>query len=125
MAKARIDRHSAVIEQDLPSIYAFIAQDDPAAAERVLDAVEKTFDQLARHPDSGVSYPTRNPKLQAVRMFPVTGFRDYLIFYRVDADSIRILYLTHGARNLMRLFRRAANRASEFDALNSQPLVAP
>jgi toxin ParE1/3/4 len=106
VAKARIERHSAVIEQDLPDIYAFIARDDPAAATRVLDAVDETFDQLARHPDSGVSYLTRNPRLQAVRMFPITGFPDYLIFYRAEAGSIRILYVTHGARHLARLFRR-------------------
>jgi toxin ParE1/3/4 len=106
VAKARIERHSAVIEQDLPDIYAFIAQHDPAAAERVLDAVEKTFDQLAEQPDCGVSYPTRNPRLQELRMLPVIGFRDYLIFYRVEIESVRILYVTHGARQLARLFRR-------------------
>ena len=106
MAKARIDRHSAVIAQDLPDIYAFIARDDPAAAERVLDAVEKTFDRLAEQPDSGVSYPTRNPKLQALRMLPVIGFHDYLVFYRVETERVRILYVTHGARHLLRLFRR-------------------
>jgi plasmid stabilization system protein ParE len=43
VAEARIDRHSAVVEQDLPEIYSFIAQRDPAAAERVLDAVKKLF----------------------------------------------------------------------------------
>ena len=48
MADARIDRHSAVVEQDLPDIYSFIAERDPAAAERVLDAVEETFRQLAQ-----------------------------------------------------------------------------
>lgn len=106
MAKARIERHSAVVEQDLPDIYAFIARVDPAAAEHVLDAVEKTFDQLARHPDCGLSYPTRNPKLQALRMFPVIGFHDYLVFYRTEYDCVRILYVTHGARHLLRLFRR-------------------
>lgn len=106
MAEARIERHPAIIDEDLPDIYAFIARDDPAAAERVLDAVEQTFDQLARHPDSGVPFPTRNPKLQALRMFPVTGFHDYLVFYRVEPETIRIIYVTHGARHLVRLFRR-------------------
>jgi hypothetical protein len=43
VAEARIDRHSAVVEQDLPDIYTFIAAHDPAAAERVLDGVEETF----------------------------------------------------------------------------------
>jgi len=35
VAEARIDRHSVVVEQDLPDVYTFIAQRDPAAAERV------------------------------------------------------------------------------------------
>ena len=107
VANARIERHSALIEKDLPELYSFIAQQDPIAAERVLDAIEETFDQLARHPDSGASYPTRNPKLQALRMLPVTRFHDYLIFYRLEeTDLVRILYVTHGARHLIRLFRR-------------------
>lgn len=66
----------------------------------------KPFGQLAQHPDCGVLYPTRNRKLQALRMFPVIGFPNYLVFYRVETASIRILYVTHGARNLFRLFRR-------------------
>ena len=80
MAKARIDRHSAVIEQDLPDIYAFIAERDPAASERVLNAVEETLAQLAQHPDCGAPYPTRNQKLQGLRMLPVIGFQNYLVF---------------------------------------------
>ena len=69
VAKARVERHRAVIEQDLPEIYAFIARNDPAAAERVLDAVEQTFDLLRQQSDSGMPYSTRNPKLRALRMF--------------------------------------------------------
>jgi toxin ParE1/3/4 len=106
VAEARIERHSAVVEQDLPDIYAFIAQQDPAAAERVLDAVEETLRQLTQQPDCGVLYPTRNRKLQGLRMFPVTRFHNYLVFYRVEIDAIRILYVTHGARHLFRLFQR-------------------
>ncbi len=42
VADARIDRHSAVVHQDLPDIYGFIAERDSAAVERVFDAVEET-----------------------------------------------------------------------------------
>lgn len=108
MARARIERHSAVVEKDLPDLYSFIARHDLAAAERLPEAIEETFDQLTRHPDSGVLYPTQNPKLRALRMLPVTRFRDYLIFYRVETDVVRILYVTHGARHLLRLFRRGS-----------------
>jgi plasmid stabilization system protein ParE len=107
VARARIERHRAVIEKDLPDLHSFIAQHDRGAAERLLDAIEVTFNQLTRHPDSGALYSTRNPRLRALRMLPVTGFHDYLIFYRLEKDDVvRILYVTHGARHLIRLFRR-------------------
>jgi plasmid stabilization system protein ParE len=61
---------------------------------------------LARHPDCGVLYPTRNRKLRGLRMLPVSGYSNYLVFYRVETESIRVLYVTHGARYLLRLFRR-------------------
>jgi toxin ParE1/3/4 len=101
----RIERHPAVIENDLPEIYAFIARDSPEAAERVLSAVEATFEQLTRHPYSGVAYPTRNQDVLGVRMPPVIGFANYLVFHRVEADAVRVLYVVHGARHLPRLFR--------------------
>ena len=105
VAATRIERHAVVVREDLPSIYAFIAADNASAAEAVLDAIEQTFQHIARYPGSGVSYRTRNAKLRHVRMFPVKGYSDYLIFYRAEANNIRILYVTHGARNLFRLFR--------------------
>ena len=102
----RLDRHPAVIGDDLPGIYAHIARDNPAAAERVLDAVAVTFAHIAAQPESGVQYPTRNPQMKAVRMLPVSGFSNYLIFYRIEADAVRVLYFVHGARHLLRLFQR-------------------
>lgn len=102
----RIERHGAVIEVDLPAIYAFIATDDRAAAERVLDAVNTTLALLARQPECGVVFPSRNPNLRGVRMLPVTGFSNYLVFYRITGDVLRVLYIVHGARHLPRLFRR-------------------
>jgi toxin ParE1/3/4 len=101
-----IEPHEAVIADDLPSIYAFVAKDDPAAAERLLAAIEDTFAQLAIHPEIGVVYPTRDPRFRAVRMLPVHPFATYLVFYRVTSEAVRILYVVHGARHLPRLFRR-------------------
>jgi toxin ParE1/3/4 len=94
------------IEHDLPEIYAFIAKDDPVAADRVLDAVDATFSQLTQQPGSGVIYPTRSPALQDVRLLPVHGFHNYLVFYRIEGDAVRVLYVVPGARHLPRLFRR-------------------
>jgi len=102
----RIESHGAVLADDLPGIHAFIARDDRAAADRVLEGVQSTFDQLAQQPECGVGYPTRHPELRDVRMLPVHGFPNYLVFSRIEADAVRILYIVHGARHLPRLFRR-------------------
>jgi toxin ParE1/3/4 len=101
-----LERHPAVVAEDLPRIYAFIARDDPAAAERVLEGVERTFEMLTRQPECGVPYRTRNPNLPRVRMLPVAGFDNDLVFYHVEAEVVRVLYVLHGARHLRRLFRR-------------------
>jgi len=95
-----------VIENDLPEIYSHIARENPAAAERLLDGVEATFEYIAAQPEIGVVYPTRNRRMNQARMLPVSGFNSYLIFYRIEADSIHILYVVHGARQLKRLFGR-------------------
>lgn len=104
--EVRLERHAAVIEEDLPAIYAHIARDNPAAAERVIEAVEVSLQQIAAQPECGVVYPVRNSLSPAVRMLPVIGFNNYLIFYRIEGDAVRVLYVVHGARHLPRLFRR-------------------
>lgn len=101
-----LERHPAVVAEDLPRLYAFIARDDPAAAERLLKGVALTFAMLTRQPECGVPYRTRNPNLPRVRMLPVTGFENYLVFYKLEAEVVRILYVLHGARHLQQLFRR-------------------
>jgi toxin ParE1/3/4 len=106
VAKPRIERHPEVIAADLPAIYQYIASDSPQAADRVFDAVAQTFDLIRDQPDCGVVYRTRNSKLQGIRMLPVSEFPQYLVFYRVEGETVRILYVVHGARNLTRLFRR-------------------
>ena len=99
----RIERHSAVIEEDLPAIYAFIAQANPDAAERLLVALEEVLTHLMEHPDMGVIYTTRNPQMKPVRMLPVS--KTYLLFYRIEEDAVRVLYIVHGSRHLPRLFK--------------------
>jgi toxin ParE1/3/4 len=98
--------NDAVLTSDLPAIYAFIARDNPNAAEHVLESVHQTFARIAQAPSSGVAYSPRNPSLKDVRMLPVDGYPNYLVFYPFGADLIRVLYVVHGARHLSQLFRR-------------------
>ncbi|HEY3897173.1 MAG TPA: type II toxin-antitoxin system RelE/ParE family toxin [Chthoniobacter sp.] len=98
--------NDAVLTSDLPAIYAFIARNNPSAAERVLESVHQTFARITQTPSSGVVYSPRNPGLKGIRMLPVDGYPNYLVFYRSESDLVRVLYVVHGARHLSHLFRR-------------------
>jgi len=92
------------IEGELWDIWSFIAQDNPDAATRVIEAAGETFKALAATPSLGVARKHRNPRLRDVRFFPISGFENYLVFYRPILEGIEVLHVYHGARDLERLF---------------------
>lgn len=74
-------------------------------ALRFVDAVEATLFMIASHPGLGCSRRYRNPELAGIRMFPVTDFPKYLVFYRTVSCSIEVVRLLHGSRDIEKLFR--------------------
>lgn len=100
MRSERIQIHAHVESSDLVEIAQYIAKDNPQAALRVLEAIERTFLRLASFPDSGTEYHAARTLAPGLRMTPVEGFRQYLIFYRplLDKRGIRVLYVMHAAR---------------------------
>lgn len=70
--------------------------DDPVAADRVLDAIEARWQQLARHPYSG---PARDDIAPGMRNL-VAG--QYLTLYRVTETGIAIIRVLHARRNIGR-----------------------
>ncbi len=84
----------------------YIAGDNPDAAERFLTAVERTFETLTHSPRIGANRTFADPRLEGVRMFPVTGFRNHLIFYRPTGTAVEVIRVLHAARDIKRLFER-------------------
>ena len=82
---------------DLEEIWFFIAQDDPAAADRWLDTLEKKIALLADNPLMG---PSRPDIARELRYHPVGN---HLLLYRVIQDGIEIVRVVHGARHLLDL----------------------
>jgi toxin ParE1/3/4 len=93
------------VEDELWAIWQFIAQDNPPAATRVVEAAHETFKNLAVTPGLGRPHKFRNPKLKGVRSWRVSGFDNYLIFYRPIPDGVQVLHVYHGARDIETLFR--------------------
>ena len=89
---------------DMIDIAYQIAEDSLAASRRFTAAAEEAYEMLAEMPGVGASREFNNPRLSGLRMFPVQGFRNYLIFYQATDVEITIIRVLHGARDIESLF---------------------
>lgn len=92
------------VEDELWAIWDYIAQDNAGAATRVIEAAYETFRSLAATPDLGRRREFRDPRLKDLRSWRVSGFDNYLIFYRPTSNGIQVLHVYHGARDIDALF---------------------
>ncbi|MAU98017.1 MAG: plasmid stabilization protein [Fulvimarina sp.] len=88
---------SARADEDLIEIWRHVAADSLAAADRLIDAIERRWRQLETHPESGSARDDILPGLRQI----VAG--RYLILHRIDAaGDIRIVRVLHGNRDVRR-----------------------
>ncbi len=85
---------------DVVRLAVYIGRDSERAANRFLEATDKTFTMLARQPLLGAEYVTKNPRLNGIRVFRVKKFPNHLAFYFPREDGIEIVRVLHGARDL-------------------------
>jgi toxin ParE1/3/4 len=93
--------HPDVEDIDLVEIAEYIIPDNPDAARAVVMAIRETFILLAGQPMLGTDYNPIRRVLRGIRMFTVTAYPNYLIYYRPlpDNTGVRILYVLHAARD--------------------------
>ena len=84
---------------DLDDIIDYIALDNPPAAKRVYQAIAAAAEGLRELPHIG-----RPGRLPGTRELSVDAL-PYIIVYQVDADTVTILAVFHGARDLPRALR--------------------
>ncbi len=51
----------------------------------------RRVEQLVRMPNMGAARELRNPSLKGLRFWPLTGFDEFLIFYLVKGDTVRVI----------------------------------
>ncbi|MEI6297459.1 MAG: type II toxin-antitoxin system RelE/ParE family toxin, partial [bacterium] len=90
--------------EDLDEIYAYIFEDDPDAADRVLEAALSTFAALGGMPSLGRIRIYGHSELSGLRSFGVEGFRNYVIFYRIVSEGVEIVRVVHGTRDSDAMF---------------------
>ena len=107
MLDAELQVHPEV-DNDLIELSAYIAMDNPTAAEAVEHAIIRTLEFLASKPLMGTEYSPLRRTLRGIRMFVVTEYPNYLIYYRPlpDNTGVRILYVMHAARDAATLAKK-------------------
>jgi toxin ParE1/3/4 len=80
--------------RDVDEIWRWIAAEDEAAAERWTRRIVEATDRLVEFSNSGAP----RPELASGARSIVVG--SYLVLYRVGPDSVDIMRVVHGAREL-------------------------
>jgi toxin ParE1/3/4 len=84
--------------EDLIEIWSYIADDSVTNADAFIDRRYETMESLGRNPGSGRH---REELALGIQSFP---FGRYLIFYRALTNSIEIVRVLHGARDIENVF---------------------
>jgi len=91
-------------DQDLSEIADYFDEHCEGVSLRFRERFQETVKRLCRSPNIGERCQFRNPRTQGMRMWLVSGFSNYLIFYRVQGSMLQILRVIHGARDYAAMF---------------------
>ncbi len=95
----------AQAKRDIVKHFVYLAeQADLDTARRFRTAVEEACNLLAEMPELGPTRRFRNPRLASTRMWPLKGFREFLIFYEPIEGGIRLLRVIHSKEDYWRVF---------------------
>jgi plasmid stabilization system protein ParE len=92
---------SEAAEFDLDDIWEYIAKDSVDAADRWIGKLFEAFEALARNP--GMGHTREDLTAFPVLFWPVGR---YLIIYRRREESIEVVAVTQGARDIPTFLRR-------------------
>ncbi len=91
--------------RDLEDIYDYIYLNDvPGKAEYVINKIESIVKELEAHPNRGV-YPIELREI-GIKDFHEIFFKSYRIIYRILNDSVYIILIVDGRRDMQALLQR-------------------
>jgi toxin ParE1/3/4 len=89
---------SAAAEEDLKDIWAYVAENNPEAAGRLIKEITRRFALLRDNPHAGRE---QDKLLVNLRSFVV---KNYFIFYLPFEGGVEILRVLHGSRDIGSIF---------------------
>lgn len=97
--RARAIRLSPSARNELDDIWDHVAEQSVERADELIDRLLERCKRLCTTPGLGRAIP--HPRYHA-RLYPV---RSYVIVYVVEPEAIWVVHITHGSRDLERVFR--------------------
>jgi toxin ParE1/3/4 len=91
--------------EDITEIVKYLAFDNLNIAKTFRERLEETVALIAHFPELGSQRHFKHPDLANVRFVPMKQFKKHLIFYQVFDNSLHIIRIVQGTRNLPTLFR--------------------
>lgn len=88
-------RYLSTAEKDIEDIFNYICQDNPSAAQDLLEKFDEKIYKLASHPFLGKIPNDIRLKRLGYRILTIDN---YLVFYVVKTTTIQIRRIIHGAR---------------------------
>ncbi len=82
---------------DIDDIAGYISQDNPARAETFIDELYAKVIQIAERP---LSFPLKPEIAPAIRS---ALYGKYLILYKTEDETVYVMRIVHGARDLQNL----------------------
>lgn len=104
-AKSVVPRTQANRDVDDALAY-YLSEDAPQAALGFIDALEKAYAQLGRHPGTGSPRYAHELNLPGLRAWPLTRY-PYLVFYIERPDHVDVWRVLHGQRDIPAWMRDA------------------
>ena len=101
--RRKIER-SAEALRDVEELIDFLCDRIAEVAQRFVDAAEATFEFLAANREVGERCRFSDPRLEGIRVWPVEGYRNHLVYFRPIDDGVQIVRVLHGARDVESLF---------------------
>ncbi len=77
---------------DAAEIWCYIAKDNAAAADKLIDQIEERLKMLAQFPESGETVEYIRPNVRR------STIRNYVIYFTPNDDGITVVRILHGAR---------------------------
>ena len=85
-------------EADVDDIWTYIARNNRQAADRQIDRIYDRFEMLVQQPEFGESVGYLTSGLRRTRV------GNYVIYYEIEPDHVRIRRVLHGARDVKEFF---------------------